>query len=110
MTKRKKRTSKNEFRYNRKTQHTDYVFEDDGKKYSSFGITHKDKTFNQNNMPLQQNPQKGKNDPAYIRNGVNHYKYSYYDKPRSTFQFSSFDFKNVKAKVRNYKKKRKKNK
>lgn len=102
----KKFKSKNEFRYNYRHKHMTYVFGDDGSKYKSVGITHSPKTFGKSNMPLESNPQKNKTEKAYIRNGIISDVYNYYDKKKKTFSFSKNDFRNVKAKVRNYKKKK----
>lgn len=99
---------KNEFRFNRKTNHNTYIFGDDGKNYKALGITHKDKTFGKNNMPLANNPQKGKSEKAYIRNGIISDTYSHFDKPKKNFGFSNEDFSNVKSKIRNYKNRQKK--
>ncbi|MEI3409509.1 MAG: hypothetical protein V8Q55_02675 [Christensenellales bacterium] len=110
MAKKKKRVAKNEFRFNENQHHMTYVFEDDGKKYSSFGITHQKRTFDRENMPLKDNPQKRRTDKAYLRNGVIRDKHGSYGKVKKNFAFSSEDYTNVKAKIRNYKKKRKKNK
>lgn len=97
--------SKNEFRYNRKISHNTYVFGDDGKNYKAVGITHSNKTFGRNNMPLKVNPQKGKKEKSYIRNGIISDKHSHFDKPKKNFSFSKEDFPKVKSKIRNYKKK-----
>lgn len=35
----RKRKSKNEFRYNYSTKHMNYVFEENGQNYHSFGLT-----------------------------------------------------------------------
>ena len=112
-----KRKSKNEFRYNYTHKHMNYVFEEDGKKYHSVGITHDRTTWDSRkrkrhkNMPLQQNPQRNKNEPSYIRYGIITDKKENYSKRVATnFNFSSDDFKNVKSKIRNYKNKRRKNK
>lgn len=112
MSKRKRKiSSKNEFRFNTKVNHNTYVFGDDGRKYKAVGITHSDKTFGKNNMPLKNNPQKGKKEKAYIRNGIITDKKKNYSKKRiKNMSFDSEDFSNVKSKVRNYKKRRKKNK
>lgn len=103
-----KNKDKNEFRFNRKINHNTYVFSDDGKRYKAVGITHSDKTFGKKNMPLNDNPQKGKKEKAYIRNGVISDTYSHFDKPKKNFSFSNEDFPKVKSKIRNYKKRRKK--
>lgn len=110
MPKKKKYVAKGEFRYNRNQKHITYVFEDDGKKYTAVGITHQSKTFGKDNMPLAHNPQKYKTDKAYIRNGFIRDRHSSYGRPNKNYAFSSEDFPKVKAKIRNYKKKRKKNK
>lgn len=101
----KKFLSKNEFRFNRKINHNTYVFGDDGKRYKAVGITHSDKTFGKENMPLKVNPQKGKKEKAYIRNGIISDIHLHFDKPKKNFIFSKEDFPKVKSKIRNYKKK-----
>lgn len=107
----KKYRAKNEFRYCKKTKHTAYIFEDDGKKYNAVGITHKEKTFGKKNMPLDKNPQKGKTEKAYIRNGIIREKHkSFGTNTRNNFEFSETDFPKVKAKIRNYKKERRQKK
>lgn len=101
----KKYLNKNEFRFNRKISHNTYVFGDDGKNYKAVGITHSGKTFGKSNMPLKDNPQNGKIEKAYVRNGIISDKHSHFDKPKKNFKFSDDDFRNVKSKIRNYKKK-----
>lgn len=107
---RRKLTPKNEFRFNFTAKHNTYVFADDGKKYKAVGITHNDHTFGKKNMPLSKNPQKGKTDASYIRNGIISDKHKNFDKPKKNFSFSKSDFANVKSKIRNYKKNRNRNK
>lgn len=106
----KKFVPKNEFRYNSAKGHKQYVFGQAGDKYKSLGLTHEQKTFGRKNMPLVKNPQKGKTERAYIRNGIVSDKTKYYGKPLSNYEFDPADKANVKSKIRNYKKSRKKNK
>lgn len=61
-------------------------------------------------MPLEKNPRKNHTEKAYIRNGYNRKAHKYYGKIQKDFAFSPTDFANVKAKIRAYKKNRKKNK
>lgn len=110
-----KRISKNEFRYNYTHNHMNYIFEEDGNKYHSVGITHDNTTWDnkkkkrRNNMPLLQNPQINKNDPSYIRYGIiTDKKNNYSRKIARNFRFSNSDYKNVKSKIRNYKNRRRK--
>lgn len=116
MSRRKKRPSqkatvKNEFRYNNKTEHPNYIFEERGKKYRAVGLTHSDTTFGLKNMPLKQNPNSRDKDAAYIRNGIiSESKSSFSKKPIKNFAFGKDDFPNVKAKIRNYKKRRRQKK
>ena len=101
--------ARNEFRYNNQTRHPNYVFEEESGKYHSLGITHGEQTFGKKNMPLKQNPKKGEEKPAYIRNGIiTDKKSNYSKKPIKNMQFENSDFSNVKSKIRNYKKQRKK--
>lgn len=99
-----KKIPKNEFRYNYDTKHPNYIFLETGNKYRSFGITHKDKTFNKSNMPLIQNPNPSDKKNSYLRHGVVSSKKSNYGKKLDNFSFNDVDFKNVKSKVRHYKK------
>lgn len=109
--KKPKRVAKDEFRFNNNQKHMTYVFEDDGKRYASVGITHHAQTFEKDNMPLEDNPQKGKEgEPAFVRNGIIRDKHESYGRVKHNYKFSERDFPKVKAKIRNYKKKRKKNK
>lgn len=104
----KKRESKNEFRFNYDTGHMNYVFEEEGNKYHSVGITHDRKTFGKKNMPLDVNPQDGHNEKAYIRNGIiTNKKRSYFKSFDNSFKFSESDFPKIKSKIRNYKSRRK---
>lgn len=100
----KKYKAKNEFRYNKRTNHPNYIFEDDGTNYTAVGLTHSSKTFGKKNMPLKDNPQKGKSKKAYVRNGIIREKHRYFDIPTKKFSFSSQEYTNVKSKIRNYKK------
>jgi len=59
-------------------------------------------------MPLQQNPKHNKTNKAFIRNGIISNRKSSFGEPLRNYSFSNDDFKNVKAKIRNYKKKNKK--
>lgn len=105
----KKIRAKDEFRYNYAKGHKNYVFaETDDGIYICVGITHESSTFSKPNMPLEKNPQRGKTEKAYIRNGIISDKKKYYGKKLKNYSFSSNDRKNVKSKIRNYKKKRKK--
>lgn len=109
--KKQKRTTKNEFRYNYNTKHTNYIFEDDGKNYHAVGITHHKKTFGKKNMPLDSNPQKGKKEKAYARNGIiTDKKRNFSKKTDKRFGFSKSDKSKVKSKIRNFKLNRKKRK
>lgn len=110
MSNNKKKTFKtrNEFRYNYSQNHKNYVFGEVGNKYKSLGITHEKSTFNKKNMPLKTNPQKGKSEQSYIRNGIVSDKKQNYGRPLTNYAFDYNDYKNVKSKIRNYKKRRKK--
>lgn len=103
MPKKNKKISKNEFRYNYDTKHPTYVFMEDEHKYKAFGLTHKDKTFNKNNMPLNKNPNPNDKNSSYLRTGVVSSKKKNFGSVLKNFIFSDEDFKNVKSKVRNYK-------
>ncbi len=109
MTKRKKYIEKNEFRFNFAEKHKNYVFAEtkDG-KYIGVGITHESTTFSKPNMPLEKNPQKGKTEESYIRNGIVTDKKRLYGRPLKNYSFSENDFPKVKSKIRNYKKRQKK--
>ena len=100
----RKYKSKNEFRYNFDSRHPNYIFGESRNKYKSLGITHKDKTFNQKNMPLKCNPNKLDKSKAYIRYGVITSKKTNYSKKLKNYGFSKSDYANVKSKIRNYKK------
>lgn len=102
--------TRSEFRYNVNAKHPNYVFEVDPKKDSwrAIGVTHEKETFGVKNTPLKVNPKKTDNRNAYLRNGVvsgNHGDFS--KKPMKNMKFSKEDMPNVKAKIRNDKKKRK---
>jgi hypothetical protein len=96
---------KNEFRFNNSTGHPNYIFEESNGRYRGVGITHEPTTFNKKNMPLHKNPQKGKTDKSYIRNGIISDKKNNYSRVKNNFEFCKIDFRNVKSKIRNYKKK-----
>lgn len=108
-----KRFAKNEFRYNKNTKHINYVFEEDGKKYHSVGITHQKQTLGKNkkwhnNMPLKKNPQLNKTEQSYIRYGIITDKKASYGKKKTNFLFGTEDFPSVKIKIRNFKNQRRK--
>lgn len=106
--KNKKRNSLNEFRYNYDTKHINYIFEEEGKRYHSVGLTHDHHTFGKKNMPLYDNPQKNRTEKSYIRNGIISNKKSSFSKHKDkNYKFSLRDFKNVKSKIRKYKSYRK---
>lgn len=101
----KKFKARDEFRYNLDTKHPQHIFGEQGDTYYSSGITHEEKTFGKKNMPLTKNPQKGKSDKAYIRNGtVKGNKKSYGKRTLKDFEFSPADKANVKSKERHIKK------
>ena len=100
--------ARDEFRFNFDNGHKQYVFEELNGKYNSLGLTHEAKTFEKKNMPLKENPQRGKTEKAYVRNGIVSGKKRSYGKPMKNYEFSKEDMGNVKAKIRNYKKHRKK--
>ncbi len=105
--KRRKLTPKNEFRFNYNTQHKNYIFAETDKRYRAIGLTSDDETFGKKNMPLKINPQRGKSEPSYVRNGIINEKKENFGGKLSNYKFSNEDFKNVKSKIRNYKKKQK---
>ena len=106
-----KKVSRNEFRYNNSTKHPNYIFEEDGNKYHSLGITHKNTTFGKSNMPLRYNPDKRKQESAFVRTGIiTDKKNNYSRKPIKNMSFDKEDFYKVKSKIRNYKKRQKKGK
>ncbi len=106
---RSKKSARNEFRYNHKTKHVTYVFEESEKNYKAKGITSKPFTFGRKNMPLVDNPERlatgerlQKN--AFIRNGtIVDNKKSFAKKPIKKFDFSPEDFPKVKSSIRYYK-------
>ena len=99
---------KNEFRYNTKSKHKEFIFGEVGEKYKAVGITHSPKTFGRKNMPLKVNPQEGKTEQAYVRNGiVSASKKDFGKRTLKNHQFSADDYPNVKAKIRNYRKREK---
>ena len=104
--KNKKRKSLNEFRYNYNTRHTQYVFEEDDKRYRSLGLTHHKRTKGIKNMPLSKNPQKGKTEKAYIRYGIINDTKNNYSGIDKRFKFSKEDFVRAKSKIRKYKSRR----
>ncbi len=104
----KKRFSKNEFRYNYNTKHINYVFEEESNKYHSLGITHRKYTFGKKNILLDKNPQKNKIDKSYLRNGIITSKKNNYSSVRKNFNFSESDMPKVRAKIRKYKNNRRK--
>ena len=109
--KRTKSKAMNEFRFNYETGHMNYVFRRTGERYQAVGITHKKKTNGRKNMPLENNPQRGKTRKSYIRNGIiNNSKYRFSRKADKRFSFSKRDFANVKSKIRNYKSRNRKRK
>ncbi|MBR1746742.1 MAG: hypothetical protein IJ735_00850 [Clostridia bacterium] len=73
------------------------------------GLTKHEYTFGRKNMPLSKNPQKGKTEKAYIRNGIiSDSKEAFSRKTKKNLSFDKDDFALVKSKIRNYKKKSKK--
>ena len=86
-----------------------YIFLEDKGKYSSVGFTSKPTTFGTANMPLQVNPKKGDTKQSYIRNGVIvQEKRLYSGKKAKNYSLTGDDKANVKAKVRHFKKGKKK--
>ena len=113
MSKRRKRYAKSEFRYNYNTRHMNYIFEEDGNKYHSLGLTYQRRTLDENNklhknMPLLYNPQRNRTKKSYIRYGVISQNKKTFGNIDRRFAFSYHDFPKVKSKIRNYKKNRKK--
>ena len=105
--------TRNEFRHNIHAKHPNYIFEVDNQKdaWRAIGITHEPETFGRKNAPLKKNPKKTDDRQAYMRNGTitgSHKDFG--RKAIKNMQFSDEDIPNVKAKVRNDKKKRKKKK
>lgn len=108
--KKEKFIPKNEFRYNYSKKHKHYIFGEVGNKFKSVGLTHDDTTFGVKNMPLNKNPQKGKTEKSYIRNGIISDKKRSYGEPLKNYAFDETDRLNVKSKIRHYKKRNKKSK
>ena len=59
-------------------------------------------------MPLKENPQGNKKEKSFARYGVIEERKRYFGRPLKNYKFSKRDFKNVKSKIRNYKKNRNK--
>lgn len=114
MGKANKKISKNEFRYNHSTGHPNFVFEEDGNKYHSLGLTHHKRTYYYKqkrwlkNMPLYDNPEKNKTEKSYVRYGIITNKKKQYGNVTTDFRFSNKDKSNIKSKIRNYKNHRRK--
>ena len=101
----KKMKPKNEFRFNHKTGHMNYVFWENEDEYRSVGLTSKSETFGKKNMPLKENPKKGDMKSSYIRSGViEGNKKAYSRKEAKNYQLTGDDKANVKSKIRHYKK------
>lgn len=98
---------RDEFRYNNRTGHINWVFESKNGKTRAFGITHSPETFGRSNMPLAKNPKKGDEQDAYVRNGVIVDSDETFSKKTKNLQFGTADIPNVKSKRRNYIKRRK---
>lgn len=108
-----KRYARNEFRYNYKTKHYNYIFEEDGKLLHGVGITHQKRTRLKNkwykNMPLKQNPQQNKIEKSYIRSGYIAQNKNTFGKVDKRFAFrNDTDKANVKSKIRHFKNERRK--
>lgn len=104
----RKYPQRDEFRYNNKTDHPNWVFEEEHGKRRAFGITHNEETFGKKNMPLKDNPNKKDPKPAFIRNGViTENAGDFSEEVIKNLQFSKSDKAKVKSKRRNYIKRRK---
>lgn len=105
--KRETRGTRDEFRFNIDARHYNYIFEvhETDDEYYALGITTEPETFGKGNIPLKHNPQKGKTQPSFIRNGeiVAGHK-AFGRKVEKNIKFHSDDIPNVKAKKRNAKK------
>ena len=99
-----KKGERNEFRYNYEEGHPEYVFQAKNGKYKAMGVTHRNETFGRKNMPLSQNPEKGKKEDSYIRNGIISSKKKNFGAVMKNYRFADRDKANVKSKKRNYKK------
>lgn len=113
--KKRKRTTKNEFRYNKVTKHHNYIFEEDGDDYHSLGLTTRSRTRDKNrkwraNMLLNNNPNKNdkKHTYSYVRYGYITQNKNTFGKVDRRFNFSNSDIPKVKSKIRNYKNNRRK--
>lgn len=107
----RKRKSKNEFRYNYSTKHMNYVFEEDGQKYHSLGLATKKRTRDENkkwhnNMTLNNNPKKNDNRKSYIRYGYITQNKNTFGEINRRFSFSEIDKPKVKSKIRHYRSRR----
>ena len=109
MSKRKnKRYARNEFRYNYKTKHPNYIFEEDGQKYHAIGITHKRKTFGKFNTTLSYNIQENKTGKSRLRNGIITSNKNSFSSTRTGYRFHKEDMPKVRAKIKLYKNNRRK--
>ena len=102
-----KKGERDEFRYNLETEHPNYIFEQRGKKYRAMGLTHKNETFGEPNMPLKNNPDPTDEKPSYIRNGIIKQKGRMGKRRLKQLKFSDDDKSIVKSKKRYYRKVRK---
>ena len=111
----KRGKARDEFRYNVHERHKNYVISVDERhdEWLALGLTSQETTGGVKNMPLSKNPQKGKTDTSFLRNGeiIEDHK-AFSDRVYRTFEFAIADIPHIKAKKRNAKKnlKRKKSK
>lgn len=99
--------ARNEFRYNIATLHYNHVIsaDENNDEYIALGLTTQPITDGVANMPLSQNPQKGKLQPSHIRNGeIVASRKDFRGKPNKSMTFAPEDIPHVKAKKRNAKK------
>lgn len=59
-------------------------------------------------MPLKENPQGNKKEKSFVRYGIITRKKHNFSSPLNNYKFNKGDFRNVKSKIRNYKKNRNK--
>ena len=100
---------KNEYRYNHKTGHMNYIFAETAEKKKAVGIKSEPTTFGRKNMRLKEDPKRNpkakKVETPHVRNGIiSTSEKAFKRKESKTVKFSKDDMANVKAKIRHYKK------
>ena len=89
----------------KRAKHPKLIVEQRGNQYGFMGLTESPKRGHHSNIPLQDNPQKGRTTPAYIREELRYDSVEHFSEILQDYQLSPRDVRRIEKILQKYKKK-----